>query len=111
LKHRTNHPYLKKGDKYTYSAKNAVEGFLGYLGFDPTMGAIFELWDKEARAYVRGCEALGMQGKKIWVKVPSAVHRQELMFYKDRVLSRINQAMGRKAVMDIQFELEKGDHH
>lgn len=79
------------------------------MGFDPALYGVFEIWDKEARAYVRGCEAVAMQGKKICVKVPSAVHRQELMFYKDRILQRINQSLGRKAVLDIQFEFEKGD--
>src|SRR5689334_13118314 len=102
--------YLKSTDKYTQSAKNSVNGFLGYLGFDPALYGVFEIWDKEARPYVRGCEAVAIQGKKICVRVPSAVHRQELMFYKDRVIDRINQAMGRKAIVDIQFEFEKGEN-
>ncbi len=102
-------PYLKTGERYTHSVKNAVDGFLGYLGFDASLYGVFEIWDKEARAYVKGCEAVGMQGRKICVRVPSAVHRQELMFYKDRILQKINQVLGKKAVLDIQFEFEKGD--
>ena len=99
-------PYLRSGEKFTHSAKHSVEGFLGYLGFDPSLYGVFEIWDREAKPFVRGCEAVAIQGRKICVRVPSAVHRQELMFCKDRVLQRINQALGRKVILDIQFEFE-----
>lgn len=99
-------PYLKRGDKYSHSAKSAVDGILALLKFDPALQMAFDLWDKEARPYVRGCEAVGIQGNRLCVRVPSAAHRQEILFYKDKILRRINQALGRTTISDVQFEFE-----
>ena|ERR1041385_6210906 len=99
-------PYLKRGDRYSHTAKSAVDGILGLLQFDPELFSAFELWDKEARLYVRGCQAVAIQGTKLCVRVPSAAHRQELLSYKDRVLKKINQALGRRKITDVQFEFD-----
>ena len=89
-------------------AGQAVTGLLGLLGFKPDLFAIFDVWDREAAAVVPGCEAAGLQGSRLLVRVPSTVHRQELIYHKDRLISRLNQAMGRRAITDIQFELAAG---
>lgn len=99
-------PYLKRGDRYSHTAKSAVDGILGLLQFDPELYAAFELWDREARPYVRGCEAVAIQGTKLCVRVPSAAHRQELLSYKDRLLKKINQGLGRRKITDVQFEFD-----
>lgn len=88
-------------------AKLAVEGILAKLGFDPATYAVFDAWDREARALAPGCEAVGMQGTRICVSVPSAAHRQEIFYSKKRIIDRLNQALGRRAITDIQFELAK----
>jgi hypothetical protein len=87
-------------------AKLAVEGILSRLGFDPALYAVFDAWDREARALAPGCEAVGLQGSKICVSVPSAAHRQELYYSKKRIIDRLNQALGRRVIKDIQFELK-----
>ncbi len=87
-------------------AKLAVEGILSRLGFDPAMYAVFDAWDREARVLAPGCEAVGMQGSKICVSVPSAAHRQELHYSKKRIIDRLNQALGRRVIKDILFELK-----
>lgn len=88
------------------AAKELVEDVLRQIKFDPAHYALFDLWDREARGVVRGCDAVGIQGRKICVKVPSVVHRQEILFHKDGLIQKINQAMGKSVINDIRFELE-----
>lgn len=98
--------HLKRGESQKAHARQMMNGFLGLVGFDPDMFAVFDVWDREVGSLVRGCEAVAIQGKKICVRVPSAVHRQELLYSKNRILSRVNQALGRTAITDVQFELD-----
>jgi hypothetical protein len=100
--------HLRRGESMSLAADKAVAGLLGLLGFKPDLAAVFETWDKEAGALVRGCEATGIQGTRLTVRVPSTVHRQELLYCKERLINRLNQAMGRKVITDIQFELAPG---
>ena len=86
-------------------AKALMEGILSHLGFDPALYAVFEICDQETRELVKGCETTAIQGKRLCIRVPSAVHRQELMYSKKRLVERINQSVGRTVVNDIRFEL------
>ena len=97
--------YLKRGEERQVSAPQAMEGLLRLLRFDPALYAVFEIWDRETRGLIRNCEAAGIQGTRLVVKVPSAAHRQEILYIKDRLLNRVNQALGRRAITDILFEL------
>ncbi len=97
--------YLRRGEEKQVPAAQAMEGLLRLLRFDPAMYAVFEIWDRETRGLIRGCEAAGIQGTRLVVKVPSAAHRQEILYIKDRLLNRVNQALGRRVITDIQFEL------
>lgn len=99
--------HLKNKERVSLSAKQSVDALLGLLGFDSNTYAVFDIWDRETRGLVRGCEAVGIQGRKLRVQVPSTVHRQELIYAKERIIARVNQAMGRKAIIDIQFDLVK----
>lgn len=89
-------------------AAQAVQNILRLLRFNPDMYAVFEIWDRETKSLVKGCEATAIQGSRLVVTVPSAMHRQELIYSKDRILARVNQAMGRRAITDIQFEFSPG---
>ncbi|MCG3205151.1 MAG: hypothetical protein KCHDKBKB_01869 [Elusimicrobia bacterium] len=106
--HERFRTHLKTGESHQMPANQAVEGILRALRFDPQLYAVFEIWDKETKTLVRGCEATAIQGSRLVVTVPSAAHRQELMYSKERILSRVNQAMGRRVITDIQFEFSKG---
>jgi hypothetical protein len=97
--------YLKRGEEMQLPAAKAMEGLLRMLRFDPSLYAVFEIWDRETRGLVRGCEAAGIQGTRLIVKVPSPAHRQEILYIKDRLLNRVNQALGRRMITDITFEL------
>jgi hypothetical protein len=97
--------YLKRGEEHQVSASSAMEGLLRLLRFDPALYAVFEIWDRETRGLIRNCEAAGIQGTRLVVKVPSVAHRQEIIYIKDRLLNRVNQALGRRAITDILFEL------
>lgn len=100
--------HLRRGESMSLPADRAVAGLLGLLGFKPDLAAVFDVWDREAGAMVRGCEAAGIQGTRLLVRVPSTVHRQELLYCKERLINRLNQAMGRRVITDIQFELAPG---
>ncbi len=100
--------HLKSGEKVQLPASTMVNSILQMLRFDPSLYAVFEIWDKETQSVVRGCEAIAISGSRLVVSVPSAAHRQELLYAKDRILSRVNQAMGRRVITDIQFEFKKG---
>jgi len=96
----------KRSEREGLPAKLAVDGILSKLGFDPAMYAVFEAWDREAKSLAPGCEAVAIQGSRICVRVPSAAHRQELYYSKKRILARLNQALGREVIKDIQFEIK-----
>lgn len=99
--------YLKRGETKKASAEETVNDLLKLLEFDPRHYAIFDIWDREAASLARGCRAVAMQGSRLCVQVPSVVHRHELFYSKDRILNRVNQAMGRRVITDVQVELEK----
>lgn len=90
------------------SLKEVVDGTLKKLGFDPVKYGVFEAWDREVQTLMKGCEAVAIQGTKLYVKVPSVIHRQELSFHIDRLLKKLNQSMGGKVVTDVRFELGEG---
>lgn len=100
--------HLKTGESHKLQANDAVKGILRALRFDPALYAVFEIWDRETKSLVRGCEATAIQGSRLVVTVPSASHRQELSYSKDRIIARVNQAMGRRVITDIQFEFSNG---
>ena len=95
----------KKDEAMSLTATSAVQGILRLLKFEPAMFAAFEVWDRESRSVVGGCEAVAIQGSRLVVRVPSVLHRQEILYSKERLLARINQALGKKTITDIQFEL------
>jgi len=97
----------KKDEPFSIPATTAVQGILALLKFTPATFAAFEVWDRESRSVVNGCEAVAMQGSRLVVRVPSVLHRQEILYSKDRLLARINQALGKKMITDIQFELSE----
>lgn len=99
----------KKNEQAT--AKEAVDKVLNHLGFDPNKFAVFEIWDKEVKSLMKGCEAVALHGQRLCVRTPSAAHRQELMYAKERLINKINQAMGKKTITDIRFELSAGEPH
>lgn len=101
-------PYLKRDQNMSAPAGGLVQSLLMMLGFDPKMYAAFEIWDRETKGLVRGCEAVAIRGSRLCVRVPSAMHRQELLYSKNRILDKLNQALGQKLIKDIEFELKAG---
>lgn len=76
------------------------------LGFDPKIYAVFEAWDRETQGLIKGCEAVALQGSILCISVPSVLHRQELLYSKERLIRKLNQALGGEIIKDIQFELK-----
>lgn len=44
-----------------------------------------------------------VRGSKLWVEVSSSVWMNELVYWKPRLISRINKALGSKVIEDIIF--------
>jgi len=99
-------PYLRRGESLSSPAGGLVKGLLAMLGFDPKIYAVFDIWDRETKGLVKGCEAVAIHGSSLCVSVPSVMHRQELLYSKQRILDRLNQALGGRIIKDIQFELK-----
>lgn len=97
--------FLKRGEHEEVTADDAVKNILGMLKFDPALYGIFDIWDRETQGLVKNCNAVGILGTRLCVRVPSTVHRQELLYVKDRIISKVNQAMGRRVITDVYFEL------
>ncbi len=49
-----------------------------------------------------------VSGSKLWVEVSSSVWMNELLYWKPRLVSRINKALGSKVIKDIIF-INKGE--
>ena len=98
--------YLKRGEKSAESATEAVKWLLKSMRFDMEAYGLFEACDREIARHVGGCAAVGIQDRRICVRVPSPAHRQEIFYARKRIVDRINQAMGRKVIIDLVFELE-----
>lgn len=90
----------------TAPAKQLVDVFLSGLGFDPQRYAVFDVCDQEIGKFVRGCTAVAMKGKRIYLQVPSAMHRQEIIYSRKRIIDRLNQVFGTDAVSELHFVLE-----
>ncbi len=54
-------------------ATTAVQGILRLLRFEPAMFAAFEVWDRESKSVVGGCEAVAIQGSRLVVLFASVV--------------------------------------
>lgn len=99
-------PYLKKQEKHTAPSGQLMGALLTALKFDPTLYTVFDAWDKETKGLFKGCEAVAIQGSRLCVRVPSVMHRQEILYAKQRLLSKLNQVLGKRRITDIQFELK-----
>jgi hypothetical protein len=97
----------RQKERTTRTAGSLMDGCLSYMGFNPTNYAVFDIWDREIHGMIKGCKAVAIQGSKIFVEVPSVVHRQELMYQKDHLIERINQVFGKKVITEIRFELHQ----
>jgi len=98
-------PYLRRGESHQAPAGSMMEGILAHLNFDPGLYAAFQICEREMRAVIRDCDVAALNGTRLVVRVPSVVHRQELLYSKARIVDRINQALGKKKISDIQFEI------
>lgn len=49
-----------------------------------------------------------VRGSKLWVEVSSSVWMSELVYWKPKLISRINKALGDKVIEDIIF-INKGE--
>lgn len=99
--------YRKKEDpSHSAKAKELVDVLLGHLGFDPLKYALFDVCDQEIGKLVAGCKSVAVRGKKLYLRVPSPSHRQELMYSRKRIIERLNQILGRESISEILFELE-----
>lgn len=97
--------YRKKdAEPQSAKAKQLVDVLLGHLGFDPLKYALFEVCDQELSKLVKGCRAVAVRGKKLYLQVPSPMHRQDLIYSRKKIIERLNQVFGRECIDELHFE-------
>ncbi len=98
--------YKQEKDENSAPAKQLVDVLLSSLGFHPHKYAIFDVCDQEISRVVRGCKTVAIKGKRLYLQVPSAMHRQEIIYSKKRIIEKLNQVLGTDAVSEVCFTLE-----
>lgn len=87
------------------SAGELMKFLLSRMNHETDHFAVFRLWDDLAPTYVPRSEALGMQGSKLVIGVPSHAHQHQLSIAKKEILVRINQALGKPFLKEIVFQI------
>ena len=71
--------------------------------------ASMQLWPKIAgKVIAEKTRPAKVRGSKLWVEVSSSVWMSELVYWKPRLISRINKVLGEEVIKDIIF-VNKGE--
>lgn len=95
----------KDSEPSVMSAGELMRSFLGRMEHDTSHFAVFKLWDDLAPTYAPRSQALGLQGRKLVVGVPSHAHEHQLSLSKKEILRRINQGLGKSFLQEIIFQI------
>lgn len=88
-----------------------VDRTIETLGLKKSMQEIasIDVWPKVVGKMIASkTKPKKVRGSKLWVEVSSSVWMNELLYWKPRLISRINKALGNKVIEDIIF-INKGD--
>lgn len=83
-----------------------VDKTIDDLGLKKSMQEIasIEVWPKVVGKLIADkTNPKRVKNSKLWVEVSSSVWMNELLYWKPRLISRINKALGNKVIKDIIF--------
>ena len=89
----------------SFSSNDLMRSCLSRMEHQASHFAVFQLWDELAPTYAPRSQALGIEGRKLVVGVPSHAHRHQLSLAKQDILKKINQALGKPFLKEIAFQI------
>jgi predicted nucleic acid-binding Zn ribbon protein len=73
---------------------------------DLELTRLFSLWDDVVgEALAKNARPAGFKGKILLVNVVSSVWIQELQYYREDMIRKLNEALGKELVSDIKFKI------
>jgi len=73
---------------------------------DAELIRIWEIWDQAVGDRIaQNAQPEAFKGKFLWVNVTHSGLIQELQFSKQRMITKINHALGKKMINDIKFKV------
>ncbi len=90
-----------------YSMREAIQQFLNKsrLQNDIQVLQIEEVWEKlMGKTVARYTEELKIYGNKLVIKTSVAPLKQELLYQRETIIQRVNEAMGRRLINEIEVK-------
>lgn len=88
-----------------YSISEAIQQFLNKSRIKGEIQAlqIEEVWEEVmGKTVARYTEKLQIYGNKLVITTPVAPLRQELVYQKEKIIQRVNEAMGKDIIRDVE---------
>lgn len=88
-----------------YSIGEAIQQFLNKSRIKGEIQAlqIEEVWEEVmGKTVARYTEKLQIYGDKLVITTPVAPLRQELVYQKEKIIQRVNEAMGKAIIRDVE---------
>jgi len=89
-----------------YSMRDAIQQFLNKSRLKGDIQAlqIEEVWEKVmGKTVARYTEKLQIYGDKLVITTNVAPLRQELLYQRDKIIQRVNEAMGKTVVREVEI--------
>lgn len=87
-----------------YSLGDALKSFLNYSRLKGPVQAlqIEEIWEQlMGKTIAKYTDKIQIQGTTLFIHTSMAPLKQELLFQKDKILQRVNEALGEKVVKEV----------
>jgi len=90
-----------------YSLGEAIQQFLQKSRLKGSVQAlqITELWEQiMGKTVAKYTESIKIYGDKLYVTTSMAPLKQELLFQKDKIVERVNEALGEKLIREVVIQ-------
>jgi len=90
-----------------YSMRDAIQQFLNKsrLQNDIQVLQIEEVWEKlMGKTVAKYTEELKIYGNKLVIKTSVAPLKQELLYQRETIIQRVNEAMGRRLIHEVEVK-------
>lgn len=90
-----------------YSLGEAIQQFLKKSRLKGSVQAlqITELWEQiMGKTVAKYTESIKIYGDKLYVTTSMAPLKQELLFQKDKIVERVNEALGEKLIREVVIQ-------
>ncbi len=87
-----------------YSIGDALKQFLNHSRLKGSIQAlqIEEIWEQiMGKTIARYTEKIQIHGQTLYINTTMAPLRQELIYQKEKIIQRVNEALGEKAIRDV----------